>query len=84
MQWAEMVVVIVLIVTIGKILRARYEAGQSRPAPREEADDGVRQREEIRALKERIAVLEKLATDDNSNAARLDREIERLRDRRDS
>lgn len=83
MQWAEMVVAIVLIVTIGKILRARYE-GSARPvAPRDEAAELTREREEIRALKERIAVLEKLATDDNSNAARLDREIERLRDRRD-
>lgn len=82
MQWAEMVVAIVLIVTIGKILRARYESSNA-PAPREEPGENARQREEIRALKERIAVLEKLATDDNSNAARLDREIERLRDRRD-
>jgi hypothetical protein len=83
MQWAEMVVAIVLIVTIGRILRARYEGRGLTPPPQENGES-IRQHEEIRALKERIAVLEKLATDDNSNAARLDREIERLRDRRDS
>ncbi len=37
-----------------------------------------RQREEIRGLKERIAVLERVITDTNSASA-LDREIEKLR-----
>jgi hypothetical protein len=40
--------------------------------------DAERMREEIRTLKDRIAVLERLATD-NSSAVALDREIERLR-----
>ena len=43
--------------------------------------EAARLRDEVRTLKERIAVLERLATDDNSNSVRLDREIERLRDR---
>ena len=78
----EMVVIIVAIVTIGRIFGARGGfrrdrkqgfAAMSQPDP--ETD---RQREEIKALKERIAVLERLATDNNSALA-LDREIEKLR-----
>lgn len=78
MNWAEMVVLIVLIATIGKVFRARYQASNTvRPTV---SEDAGRLREEVRTLKERIAVLERLATDDN-NAARIDREIEKLRDR---
>jgi hypothetical protein len=40
--------------------------------------ENQRLREEVRALKDRIAVLERIATDSSSN---LDREIEALRDR---
>jgi hypothetical protein len=80
MQWAEMVVAIVLIVTIGKVLRARYRQLPDSAEPTETLE-AARLRDEVRTLKERIAVLERLATDDNSNSVRLDREIERLRDR---
>lgn len=80
MQWAEMVVAIVLIVTIGKVLRSRYRQMPDRAEPTETLE-AARLRDEVRTLKERIAVLERLATDDNSNSVRLDREIERLRDR---
>lgn len=82
MPWVEAVVVIVLIATIGRVLRARYryEGERSNTGDNIEA---IRLRDEVRALKERIAVLERLATDDNTNSARLDREIERLRDRSD-
>lgn len=80
MQWAEMVVAIVLIVTVGRVLRARHRATLT-SQPAEDTPEAARLSEEVRALKERIAVLERLATDDNSNSARLDREIERLRDR---
>lgn len=41
-------------------------------------------RDEMKGLKERIQVLERLATDDESDARRLDREIEKLRDARTS
>lgn len=80
-----MVISIVLITTIGRIYMAkngivrtsrsrnRVETFTGQPDP--EVD---RQREEIKALKERIAVLERLATD-NHSAAALDREIEKLR-----
>ncbi len=80
MQWAEMIVAIVLIVTVGQILRARHRNAAAPTDPTETAE-AARLRDEVRTLKERIAVLERLATDDNSNSVRLDREIERLRDR---
>ena len=80
MHWAEMVVAIVLIVTIGKVMRERHRQAQASAEPAA-TNEAARLREEVRMLKERLAVLERLATDDNSNSARLDREIERLRDR---
>ena len=74
----EMVVLIILIVTIGKVFsgrRSRKDAGteiiQADP-------DSARMREEVKMLKDRIAVLERIATD-NSSATALDREIEKLR-----
>ena len=77
MNWAEMVVAIVALGTIGGVLKARYDA--HRPSGKSEAD-GSTEREEIRALKERIQVLERVITD-NHGSRRLDDEIERLRDR---
>jgi len=76
-----MVVAIVLIVSIAGVLRAKYgvlrdKHGNERPLRDPDAD---RLRDELKALKERVAVLERIATDDSS---RLDREIEALRDRR--
>jgi len=74
----EMVVLIVAIVVAGRVLVSRYArtgaadmTASSSPAEAEEL------RAEIRRLKDRVAVLERLATDDT---ARLDREIEKLRD----
>jgi hypothetical protein len=77
----EMVVAIVFITAIASVIRAKY--GYSRKSrhgePAAIADaDSVRMRDEIKQLKERIAVLERLATDNNSAVA-LDREIEKLR-----
>lgn len=78
----SMVVAIVLIVTIGGILRAKYGGGRhgrhDLHLPAQPDPEAVRLREEIKALKERIAVLERLATD---NTSALDREIEKLRER---
>lgn len=85
----EMVVGIVLIGTIGSVAKARYgvrkdkwgnetQIDRNDPATRAEND---RLRHEIGSLKERIQVLERVITDDESNAKRLDREIEQLRDR---
>ena len=76
----EMVVAIIIVVTIGRVLQARFAAQRPAEDLAASSQDAARLREEIRSLKERIAVLERLATDDNSGA-RLDREIEKLRDR---
>lgn len=76
----SMTVLIVLIVAVAKVLSARYRAigrGQSAPAP-----DLLRARDEVRELKDRVAVLERVITD-NHKSLDLDREIERLRDRRE-
>ena len=76
----EMVVAIIAIVMIGRVLQARYgvvRVGRGEALVRPNAD-GERLKGEVAALKERIAVLERLATDDNS-ARQLDREIEKLR-----
>lgn len=83
----EMVVGIVLIVTIGSIVRAKYGAPHNRRSrgagPDAIAPDNAETRAlqtEIRALKDRIQVLERIATD-NNRAVTLDEEIEKLRDR---
>lgn len=87
MNFPEMVVLIVAISAVASILRAKYgviRRGRGRHAEeiyvgKQLADlDTDRMREEIKTLKERIAVLERLATDNNSALA-LDREIEKLR-----
>lgn len=80
----EMVIGIVLIVTIGSIVRAkmgvrRDDRGNDYVAVGNDAETKALQAE-IRALKERIQVLERIATDHN-RAAVLDEEIEKLRDR---
>ncbi|MCM8730111.1 hypothetical protein ACFO8O_03890 [Hephaestia sp. GCM10023244] len=75
----EMVLGIIIVVTIGKILQARFAAGGA-PRGNDDSQEARQLRDEVRMLKERLAVLERLATDDNSSA-RLDREIEALRDR---
>lgn len=81
MQVFEMVVLIVAIVTVGRIIRARYDAqGGSPMIDPGQSMESRRLRDEVTTLKERIAVLERLATDDTT-AVRLDREIEKLRDK---
>jgi cell division protein FtsB len=82
----EMVVGIIIVVTIGNVLKARYGAG-GKAARRSRSDDAATAHEdlqlkgEIGQLKERIAVLERVVTD-NEGSLRLDREIEKLRDAR--
>lgn len=77
----EMVVLIVGIVMITSVLKARYGVTKDRNGneiiSRPDSEAG-RMKEEIAQLKERIAVLERLATDENG-ARMLDREIEKLR-----
>jgi uncharacterized protein YlxW (UPF0749 family) len=60
--------------------RNRYDTPRQRFAGESDNADAEnrRLREEVRALKDRIAVLERIATDSSTH---LDREIEALRDR---
>jgi hypothetical protein len=82
----EMVLGIIIVVTIGRVLQARYGVRHSR---RDEGysvrDDAAataenhRLKSEIVDLRDRIQVLERVVTD-NEGSLRLDREIEQLRD----
>jgi len=83
----EMVVAIIVVITVGRVLMARYGVVHSKHGEQVAfRDDGAskaenaRLHEELRSMKERLAVLERLATDNDTSSARLDREIERLRD----
>lgn len=81
----EMVVAIVFIVSLAAVLKAKargfYGDGSkdNRSNPASDAEN-MRLQREVKELKERLAVLERLATDDQ-RTVELDREIERLRDR---
>jgi hypothetical protein len=86
----EMVIGIVLIATIGSVLKARYQAkhgiiededmmGNKTQRLMHDTDKG-KMSDEIAALKERIQVLERIATDNNS-ANDINRQIEELRGR---
>jgi len=76
-----MVVAIVAIVMFANVMKARYraEGGSKRLSDSTEADNR-RLREELKMLKDRVAVLERLATEDTGPRA-LEREIEKLRSR---
>ncbi len=86
----EMVVAIIAIVTIGKIIQSRHKAKHGiienedmlgNKTQRLISDsDAKAMHNEIKALKDRIQVLERIATDNNS-ATDLNRQIEELRDR---
>lgn len=86
----EMVVAIIVVVTIGKVLQARYGVRKGSNGHRDEYDAGdaaalaenTRLREELRTLRERVQVLERVVTDSETSSVRLDREIESLRDRK--
>lgn len=78
MSFSTAIVLIVVVVIGARVLRARYEAQWANPSLANDPD-ARRLRDEVNRLKERIAVLERLATDED-NSARLDREIEKLRD----
>jgi uncharacterized protein YlxW (UPF0749 family) len=78
----EMVVLIVAIVMIASVFRARYS---HRRRGRHELDEDPRAaaensrlKEEVQALRDRLAVLERITIEKEST---LEREIEKLRDR---
>lgn len=81
MNQFEMVVLIVAIVMLASVFRSRMGVGRRRDRGGETvqaADENERLRSEVRALHERIAVLERITVEKESS---LDREIEKLRDR---
>lgn len=78
----EMVVAIVAITAIASVIRAKYgvvRRGKGEMLVNRGPDpEAERLREELKALKDRVAVLERLATD---GSTALEREFEKLRDR---
>ncbi|WP_298673729.1 hypothetical protein [uncultured Sphingomonas sp.] len=77
----SMVVAIVLIATLGKIFSERYKAlGREQQGQIVPPADLIAARDEIRQLKERVAVLERVITD-NHGSHDLSRQIDELRDR---
>ena len=78
---AWMVVAIVFIVSITSLIRAKLGIRKDKHGnelPLHDSAETERMREEMKVLKERVAVLERIATDRNHS---LEHEIERLRDR---
>lgn len=75
-----MVVAIVAIVMLAAVLKARFHGahGRDREENPQERAETLRLREEVKQLKERLHVLERIATDRENS---LSREIEELRDR---
>ncbi|AQR72584.1 hypothetical protein [Sphingomonas sp. LM7] len=85
----EMVVAIIVIVTIGSVLKARLGIHKDkhgnevfRGNDAAQTADAARLRDELRSLKERVQVLERVITDSEASSLRLDREIEALRDKK--
>lgn len=75
-----MVVLIVAIVMVASIVRAKYghaRRGQAQIDPREHAEN-MRLREEVKELKQRIQVLERITVEKENT---LSKQIEELRDR---
>ena len=86
----EMVVAIILIITVGKIVQTKQKAKHGIVEDQDfmgtkthrllNGAETQKMQDEIKALKERIQVLERIATDSN-NANDLNRQIEELRSR---
>ena len=81
MNGYEMVVLIVLVSVIGSVLRSAFGGGRrrrDRDVVVKDDAESVRLRDEVRQLKERLQVIERITVEKESS---LEREIERLRDR---
>ena len=84
----EMVVAIILIITVGKMVQTKQKAKHGIVEDQDfmgtkthrllNGAETQKMQDEIKALKERIQVLERIATD-NNNANDLNRQIEELR-----
>lgn len=88
MDWPEAVLAIIIVVTIGRVMKTRYRAENGISEDKEgnamvthvaPDPDAGRLQDEVSYLKERVAVLEKIATD-GRGARELENEIEKLRD----
>ena len=80
MNQFEMIAVIVVAVMIASVLRAKYghaRRGEAQIYPREHAEN-MRLREEVKELKQRIQVLERITVEKENT---LSKQIEELRDR---
>jgi uncharacterized protein YlxW (UPF0749 family) len=82
MNQFEMIAVIVIAVMIASVLRAKYSQDRRGRAdavdsPREQAEN-ARLREEVKELKERLKVLERITVEKENS---LSREIDELRGR---
>lgn len=76
----EMVAVIVVAVMIASVMRARYQSRRGSDgelAPQQQGET-LRLREEVKELKERLKVLERITVEKENSLAK---EIESLRDR---
>ena len=76
----EMVAIIVVAVMVASVLRARYHhhrRGDPEIGPQEHAEN-LRLRDEVKELKERLKVLERITVEKENSLAK---EIESLRDR---
>ena len=76
----EMVVAIVLITTLAGVWKAKHGVRRDRQGNEHHLDtvENQRLRDEVKQLKERLAVLERITIEKESS---LEREIEKLRDR---
>ena len=74
----EMVAIIVVAVMIATVLKAKYQSRRNDAADPQERAETLRLRDEVKQLKERLHVLERIATDRENTLAR---QIEELRDR---
>jgi uncharacterized protein YlxW (UPF0749 family) len=81
MNGYEMVFFIVLVVTIGSVLRSTFgfrRGRRDRDVVVKGDAESIQLRDEVRQLKERLQVIERITVEKESS---LEREIERLRDR---
>ena len=74
----EMVAIIVVAVMIASVLRARYHSRKSVESDPAERAESLRLRDEVKELKERLKVLERITVEKENSLAK---EIDALRDR---
>jgi uncharacterized protein YlxW (UPF0749 family) len=78
MNQFEMIVLIVAIVMIAGVFKAKYGRSSRRDGDPQERVENDRLRDEVKELKERLHVLERIATEKENSLAR---QIDELRDR---